>query len=61
MLDYLKHFNKFTSSFRRIEFQRKELDYDFIPNFLQFRVPDNGVFSRIKRFTAFTQDSRDVR
>ena len=45
VLDYLKHFNKFNSSFLRIKFLRKCLDNDIIPNFLRFRVPDNGVFS----------------
>ena len=45
VLDYLKHFNKFNSSFRRIKFLRKCLDNDIIPDFLRFCVPDNGVFS----------------
>ena len=45
MLDYLKHFNKFNSSFLRIKFLKKCLDNDIIPDFLRFCVPDNGVFS----------------
>ena len=45
MLDYLKHFNRFNSSFLRIKFLRKCLDNDIIPDFVRFRVPDNGVFS----------------
>ena len=45
MLHYLKHFNKFHCSFLRIKFQIKCLDNDIIPDFLRFRVPDNGVFS----------------
>ena len=43
VLDYLKHFNKFNSSFLRIKFLR--IYNDNIPDFLRFRVPDNGVFS----------------
>ena len=45
VLNYLKHFNKLNSSFLRIIFLRKCLDNDIIPDFLRFRVPDNGVFS----------------
>ena len=45
VLDYLKHFNKFNSSFLRIKFLRNCLNNDIIPDFLRFRVPDNGVFS----------------
>ena len=45
VLDCLKHFNTFNSSFLRIKFLRKCLDNDIIPDFLRFRVPDNGVFS----------------
>ena len=41
----VKHFNKFKSSFLRIKFLRKCLDNDIIPDFLRFRVPDNGIFS----------------
>ena len=44
VLDFLKHFKKFNSSFLRIKFLRKCLDNDIIPDFLRFRVPDNGVF-----------------
>ena len=44
VLDNLRHFNKFNSSFLRIKFLRKCLDNDIIPDFLRFRVPDNGVF-----------------
>ena len=40
VVDYLKHFNKFNSSFLR-----KVLDNDIILDFLRFRVPDNGIFS----------------
>ena len=45
VVDYLKHFNKFNSSFLRIKFLRKVLDNDIILDFLRFRVPDNGIFS----------------
>ena len=44
MLGYLKHFSRFNSSFLRIEFPRKCLDNDIIPDFLKFRVPDFGFF-----------------
>ena len=44
VLVYLKHFNKFNSSFLRIKFLKKCLDNDIIPDFLRFCVPDNGVF-----------------
>ena len=45
VVDYLKHFNKFNSSFLRIKFLKKCLDNDIIPDFLRIRVSDNGVFS----------------
>ena len=45
VLDCLKHFYKINSSFLRIKFQKKCLDNDIISDFLQFRVPDNGVIS----------------
>ena len=45
VLDYLKHFNNLNSNFLRIKFLRKCLVNDIIPDFLRFRVPDNGVFS----------------
>ena len=44
MLDYLKNFNKFNSSFLRTKFLRKGLDNDVLPDFLRFFVFDNGVF-----------------
>ena len=44
VLDYLKHFIKFNSSFLRIKLLKKCLDNDIIPDVLRFRVPDNGVF-----------------
>ena len=40
-----KHFNKFNSSFLRINFLIKFLDNDIIPDFLRFCVPYNGVVS----------------
>ena len=45
VLDYLKQFNKFNTSFMRIKFLRKCLNNDITPDFLRFRVPDNDVFS----------------
>ena len=53
VLHYLKHFNNINSSLQRIKLLNKCLDNDIIPDFLRFRVPDNGVFFRIKRCTAF--------
>ena len=44
VLDYLKRLNKFNTSFMRIKFLRKCLDNDITPDFLRFRVPDNGFF-----------------
>ena len=37
VLDYLKHFNDFNSTFLRIKFLKKCLDNDVIPDFLRFR------------------------
>ena len=45
VLDYLKHFNTFNNSFLRINFLKKCLGNGLIPDFLRFRVPDNGGFS----------------
>ena len=42
VLDYLKFFKK---SVHRLNFLRKCLKSDLIPDFLKFRVPENGFFS----------------
>ena len=44
VLDYLKFFEKVQVSGLRLKFLRKCLINDLIPNFLKFRVPENGVF-----------------
>ena len=45
VLDYLKFFKKVQVSVHRLKFLRKCLKNDLIPDFLKFRVPENGVFS----------------
>ena len=45
VLDFLKYFSKFKSSFLRFNFLRKYLDNAIIPHFIRFRVPDKDVFS----------------
>ena len=45
VLDYLKFFKKAQVSVHRLMFLRKCLKNDLIPDFLKFRVPENGVFS----------------
>ena len=45
MLDYFKFFKKVQVSVHRLKFLRKCLINDLIPDFLKFRVPENGVFS----------------
>ena len=45
VLDYLKFFKKVQVSVHRLKFLRKCLKNDLIPDFLKFRVPENGFFS----------------
>ena len=45
MLDYLKFFKKVQVSVHRLKFLRKCLKNDLIPDFLKFRIPENGFFS----------------
>ena len=45
VLNHEKHLNSFNNSQFCLNFLRKCLDTDIIPNVLRFRVPKNGVFS----------------
>ena len=42
---FLKFFKKFQVSVHRLKFLRKCLKNDLIPDFLKFKVPENGFFS----------------
>ena len=44
VLDYLKLFKEVQVSIHRLKFLRKSLKNDLIPDFLKFRVPENGFF-----------------
>ena len=44
-LDYLQFFKKVQVSVHTMKFLRKCLKNELIPDFLNFRVPENGVFS----------------
>ena len=43
--DYASIYFKFFNCHERVKFLRVCLENDVIPNFLIFRVPENGVFS----------------
>ena len=43
--DYASIYVKLINCHQRVEFSRVCLENDIIPNFLRFRVPENGVFS----------------
>ena len=43
--DYASIYVKFINCHQRVKFLRVCLENDIIPNFLRFRVPENGVFS----------------
>ena len=44
VLDYLKFFKKVQVSVHRLKCLRKGLKNDLIPDFLKFKVPENGFF-----------------
>ena len=43
--DYASIYVKFINCHQRVKFLRVCLENDIIPDFLRFRVPENGVFS----------------
>ena len=45
VLIYTKYLNKFNKSQYHLKLLRKRLDTDIISIFLQFTVPENGMFS----------------